>query len=35
MLRNSEVPGKMKFSNLVSLLCYFRAMYGREWDSES
>ena len=35
MLRNSEAPGKMKFSSLVSLLCYFRAMFEKEWGSES
>ena len=35
MLRNSEAPGKVKFSNLVSFLCHFRAMFGKEWDSKS
>lgn len=34
MLRNSEAPGKVKFSNL-SVLCHFRAIFGQEWDRES
>lgn len=28
MLRNSEAPGKVKFSNL-SVLCHFRAILGK------